>query len=181
MFCFVRFAPLVPKSFQLEYLPKNKWSHLTKTWRIQRTTGLTGSLLKQTTQKQTACGIIRIKRRWVATQSRGSLPRTREEAMLSGLEETPLLPSGEQYWALNRGSRCLLLSILGQGGIKDLFEEFWQLRCYYTVTLLFYTAKEMSFSWRIPCSTSDYQVCFVLPILIPFLSWKNINFNFSCS
>lgn len=57
--------------------------------------GLTGAPLKQTTQNQTAFGIIRIRRHWVATPSKGSLPLTREDT-LSDLEGTLVLQPGER-------------------------------------------------------------------------------------
>lgn len=58
--------------------------------------GLTGGPQKQTPHHQTAFGIIRIRRHWAAIPSEGNLPLTQEEVMLSDLEETPVLQSGEQ-------------------------------------------------------------------------------------
>lgn len=47
----------------------------------------TGAPLIQTSQNQTAFGIIRIKRYWVAIPSKGNLPLTLEEGTLCNLEE----------------------------------------------------------------------------------------------
>lgn len=100
MFCFARFVFLTTHSSQ--YLSTNEGTHVPSIRRTEKTMGLAGPPLIQTSQKLTVFGIIRIRSYWEAIPSRGNSPLTREEDTLWGLEGTSVPQPGESVPCLNK-------------------------------------------------------------------------------